>query len=128
MNDISKQTKINQLISNWPKNTLKTVKELESLGYTPQLLKVYSNSNWIELFTRGMYKLYNDEVTWQGVLHGMQQGVKYNITCWWEDSINIKRIRTLFKSAKNKHKSFLCKERKYPCMDKEISRDNANKK
>jgi hypothetical protein len=74
MNDISKQTKINQLISNWPKGTLKTVKELERLGYTPQLLKVYSNSNWIALFIRGMYKLYNDEVPWQGALYGMQQG------------------------------------------------------
>ena len=74
MNDISKQTKINQLITNWPKGTLKIVKELERLGYTPQLLKIYSNSNWIELFIRGMYKLYNDEVTWQGELYGMQQG------------------------------------------------------
>lgn len=74
MNDISKQTKINQLISNWPKGTLKTVKELKGLGYTPQLLKVYSNSKWIESFVRGMYKLYNNEVTWEGALYGMQQG------------------------------------------------------
>lgn len=73
MNDISKQTKLNQLISNWPKGTLKTVKELESLGYTPQLLKVYANSNWIELFMRGMYKLYNDKVTWQGALYAIQR-------------------------------------------------------
>jgi len=73
MNDISKQTKLNQLISNWPKGTLKTVKELEAVGYTPQLLKVYSNSNWIELFMRGMYKLYHDNVTWQGALFATQQ-------------------------------------------------------
>ena len=73
MNDISKKTKINQLISNWPKGTVKTVKELKELGYTPQLLKIYSNSKWIELFTRGIYKLFDDEVNWQGVLFGIQK-------------------------------------------------------
>jgi hypothetical protein len=65
--------KINWLIKNWPKGTIKTVKELEELGYTPQLLKSYSNSKWIELFGRGMYKLYKDEVGWQGILYGMQR-------------------------------------------------------
>jgi len=73
MNDILKVTKINQLISNWPRGTVKTVTELKYLGYTPQLLKVYANSKWIELFSRGIYKLYNDEVSWQGVLYGFQK-------------------------------------------------------
>lgn len=65
--------KINQLIKDWPKGTIKTVKELEESGYTPQLLKSYSNSKWIELFGRGMYKLYKDNVDWQGILYGMQR-------------------------------------------------------
>ena len=66
-------TKINQLINIWPRETIKTVKELEGLGYSPQLLKMYSNSKWIELFVRGMYKIYNDEVSWQGMLYGLQR-------------------------------------------------------
>lgn len=65
--------KINQLIKDWPKGTIKTVKELAKLGYTPQLLKSYSNSKWIELNGRGMYKLYKDDVEWQGILYGMQR-------------------------------------------------------
>lgn len=73
MKEISKTTKINQLIMNWPRGSIKTVKELKELGYIPQLLKVYSNSKWIELYTRGMYKLYGDEVGWQGILHGLQR-------------------------------------------------------
>ena len=73
MNDILKVTKINQLISNWPKGTVKTVTELKYLGYTPQLLKIYSKYKWIELFSRGIYKLYNDKVNWQGVLFGFQK-------------------------------------------------------
>ncbi len=73
MDNISKGTKINQLISNWPKGTLKTVSELGRLGYTPQLLKVYTNSKWIELVGRGVYKLYNDTVGWQGALLALQR-------------------------------------------------------
>ena len=73
MDNISKGTKINHLISNWPRGTLKTVSELERLGFTPQLLKVYANSNWIELVGRGVYKLYNDEVGWQGALFALQR-------------------------------------------------------
>ena len=65
--------KINQLIKDWPKGTIKTVKELEESDYTPQLLKSYSNSKWIELYGRGMYKLYKDNVDWQGILYGMQR-------------------------------------------------------
>lgn len=60
-------TKINQLIKKWPRGTIKTSKELRRLGYSPQLLKIYSKSKWIESFIHGMYKLYNDQVSWAGV-------------------------------------------------------------
>jgi hypothetical protein len=90
MNDISKQTKLNQLISGWPKGTLKTVKELEALGYSPQLLKVYSNSNWIELFMRGMYKLYSDKVTWQGALYAIQQRTSTTLHAGGKTALAIK--------------------------------------
>jgi len=72
MNSIRNTTKINQLVKSWPRGTIKTVKELERLGYSPQLLKMYSNSGWIELYTRGTYKLSEDEVSWEGVLYGLQ--------------------------------------------------------
>ena len=38
----------------------------------PSLLNMYSKTKWIQLYMRGMYKLYNDEVTWQGLLYGLQ--------------------------------------------------------
>ena len=90
MNDKSKQTKLNQLISSWPKGTLKTVKELEARGYTPQLLKVYTNSNWIELFMRGMYKLYNDKVNWQGALYAIQQRTSTTLHAGGKTALAIK--------------------------------------
>ena len=72
MNYIQNTTKINQLVKSWPRGTIKTVKELKRLGYSPQLLKIYSNSGWIELYSRGTYKLFDDKVNWEGVLYGLQ--------------------------------------------------------
>ncbi|MFA7289222.1 MAG: type IV toxin-antitoxin system AbiEi family antitoxin domain-containing protein [Melioribacteraceae bacterium] len=65
--------KINQLIQQWQKGTVKTVKELSSLGYSPQALKNYTTYKWLSLLSRGAYKLYNDEVDWQGGLYCIQK-------------------------------------------------------
>jgi Transcriptional regulator, AbiEi antitoxin, Type IV TA system/Transcriptional regulator, AbiEi antitoxin N-terminal domain len=120
MNNISKQTKINQLISNWPKSTLKTVKELESLGYTPQLLKVYSNSHWIELFTRGMYKLYNDEVTWQGALHGMQQGSNTTLHAGGKTALTLKGYGHYLSQQKTNINLFCARNESIPAWIKKF--------
>jgi len=83
-------TKINQLIGKWPRGTIKTVEELEKLGYTPQLLKIYSNSGWIELVARGMYKLYKDEVIWQGMLYGLQMKSSTSLHAGGKTALTIK--------------------------------------
>lgn len=66
-------TKINDILPHWPKGTVKTVKELTSLGLYPSLLQEYTKTKWIELFIKGIYKRYHDEVTWQGLLYGLQK-------------------------------------------------------
>ena len=63
--------KINQLLRIWPKGTIKTVKELEQLGYRPELLQIYKKYNWIEQISRGAYKLGGDEVSWEGGLFAL---------------------------------------------------------
>ena len=83
-------TKLNQLITKWPKGTIKTVEELEKLGYSPQLLKIYSNSRWIELVARGMYKLYKDEVTWQGMLYGLQKKTNTSLHAGGKTALSLK--------------------------------------
>src|ERR1035437_2425649 len=65
-------SKINQLIQNWPRGTIKTVNELKELCYSPQILKIYTNSKWITLLGRGAYKLFNDNVDWEGGVHCLQ--------------------------------------------------------
>ncbi len=72
MDYIQNTTKINQLIKSWHRGTIKTVKELERFGYSPQLLKSYSKSGWLKLYTRGSYQLSDDIVKWEGVLYGLQ--------------------------------------------------------
>lgn len=95
-------TKINQLVTNWPKGALKTVKELKELGYTPQLLKVYSYSKWIELFERGVYKLYNDIVDWQGALYGIQNKSETTMHAGGKTALTLKGYGHYISTYENK--------------------------
>ena len=95
-------TKINQLIKDWPKGTIKTVKELNELGYTSQLLKIYSNSKWIELYGRGMYKLHGDTVTWEGILCGMQRKSKTTLHAGGKTALTLKGYGHYLHTEKNK--------------------------
>ena len=95
-------TKINQLIKNWPKGTIKTVKELKDLGYTPQLLKIYSKSRWIELLGRGMYKLYGDEVSWEGILYGIQRKSKTTLHAGGKTALTLKGYSHYLHQRKDK--------------------------
>jgi len=76
MKTIPTKTKINRLLQNWPRNAIKTVKELKPLGYSPQLLKMYVNSGWLDLYGRGAYKLSGDEVDWHGAVYALQKQKK----------------------------------------------------
>jgi group I intron endonuclease len=87
---ISQRGKLRRLLKNWPNGTIKTVKELNKLGYTSQLLKMYSNSRWIELLGRGMYKLYGDEVTWEGILYGKQRKTKTTLHAGGKTALTLK--------------------------------------
>jgi len=95
-------TKINQLIRNWPKGTVKTVKELQELGYSPQLLKIYSNSKWIELYSRGIYKLYGDEISWQGLLYGMQKKKETTLHAGGKTALTLKGFAQYIKLGNDK--------------------------
>lgn len=90
MNYIQNTTKINRLVKSWPRSTIKTVKELKRLGYSPQLLKTYSNSGWIELYTRGAYKLSDDKIGWEGVLYGLQNKSKTTIHAGAKTALELK--------------------------------------
>lgn len=95
-------TKINHLINIWPKGTVKTVKELHELGYSPQLLKSYANSNWIELVSKGIYKLSGDDLSWEGLLYGMQKRKDSSLHAGAKTALTLKGFAQYIKLGKDK--------------------------
>jgi len=66
-------TKINQMISQWPKGSIMTLVHLKNIGIDRELVKRYRKSGWIESVGRGAYKLKGDTVSWQGAVSGLRQ-------------------------------------------------------
>ena len=67
-----KKSKINRLISQWPRGTVRTASYLNRLGFSHDLLVRYRQSGWLQSFGRGAYILYGDKVEWTGVLYAFQ--------------------------------------------------------
>ena len=65
--------KINQLMKDWPKGVVLLTSYLKEKGYPKDLLKKYSNSNWLESLGYGAYKLSGDAVEWNGAINALQQ-------------------------------------------------------
>ena len=65
-------SKINQLISDWPKGSVKLSPELTKKGYPPDLIKIYVKSGWLESIGYGVYKLTGDNVEWYGAIQALQ--------------------------------------------------------
>lgn len=72
-------SKINQLISNWPKGSVMLSPELTKKGYPPDLIKIYVQSGWLESIGYGVYKLSEDNVDWYGGINALQVQKKSNI-------------------------------------------------
>lgn len=72
-------TKINQLLSKWPKGTIGTSLWMESKGITADLRKSYKESGWIKAVANGAYTRFDDEPSWQGALYAMQNQLQLPI-------------------------------------------------
>jgi len=72
-------SKINQLINNWPKGSAKLSKELTKNGYSPDLIKTYVKSGWLQSMGYGVYKLAGDNVDWYGGVYALQVQKDSNI-------------------------------------------------
>lgn len=74
------RSKINQLISSWPRGVVYTQRYLSHLGYDHNLVKRYRKSGWIESIGSGAYKLTNDQLSWQGGLYAIQTQSAKNVS------------------------------------------------
>ena len=78
----NKETKINQLITNWPDGLPYTMKYLNELDYSSDLVHHYIKSHWLLPVGRGIYAKNNDEINWNGKVSAIQYHIRLqNIYC-----------------------------------------------
>ena len=65
-------SKINQVLQEWPRNTVVTQHWLILLGVSSKLANWHVGSGWLERFGTGAYTRPGDHVEWQGGLHALQ--------------------------------------------------------
>jgi hypothetical protein len=70
---IDKQSKIQKMLQAWPAGTVATSAWFSEMGITSQLLKRYTQSQWVTPLASGAYIKTGDQVGWQGALYALQE-------------------------------------------------------
>jgi hypothetical protein len=97
-------SKINKLISDWPKGTVSTVWYLQSHGFSRKLLNKYKNSRWLSSLGHGAYILFNNKVEWMGALYPLQMQLDLSVHAGGKTALEMKgyahylgdKLRTVF--------------------------------
>ncbi len=93
-------TKINKLVSHWPKGTVAATSYLEKQGYSLSLLTRYKKSKWIQSFGRSAYKLFDDNIEWQGAIYTLQNQLKLNFHPGGKTALELKGHAHFLSKAK----------------------------
>ena len=96
------KTKINRLISQWPRGTVSAASYLNMLDFGHNLLVRYKKSGWIQPFGRGAYILYGDKVEWPGALYTLQNQLDLNIHPGGKTALELKGYAHYLPSGKRK--------------------------
>ncbi|MCK4829595.1 type IV toxin-antitoxin system AbiEi family antitoxin [bacterium] len=70
---------INNLLRNWPKNTVSVYAGLEKQGVYRQLAGAYVKSGWIERIGQGAFKRAGEIVEWSGGLYALQAQLNMSV-------------------------------------------------
>lgn len=70
---------INNLLRNWPKNTVAVYAGLERQGVYRQLASTYVKSGWIERIGQGAFKRAGENVGWSGGLYALQTQLNMSV-------------------------------------------------
>ncbi len=97
-----KRTKINRLISQWPRGTPAAASYLNTEGFSHDLLTRYKKSGWIQPFGRGAYTLYGDKVEWPGALYALQTQLGLNVHPGGKTALELKGYAHYLTSGKRK--------------------------
>lgn len=71
--------KLQRVLANWVPKTVGTSSWLGTLGISPQLVKRYVESGWIEPIGQGAFKRLNEALEWQGALCAIQRQLELPI-------------------------------------------------
>jgi hypothetical protein len=71
--NVSKGTKINNLLQHWPKGTVATSSWLKEQGVSSLLKQKYQHTQWLESIGYGAVIRKGDTVNWQGALYALQE-------------------------------------------------------
>jgi hypothetical protein len=70
---------INNLLKNWPKNTVAVYAWLDVHGVYRQLADIYVKSGWIERIGQGAFKRAGENVEWSGGLYTLQTQLNMSV-------------------------------------------------
>ena len=70
---------INNLLKNWPKNTVTVSAWLDKQGVYRQLAGTYVKSGWIERIGRGAFKRAEENIKWGGGLYALQTQLNMSV-------------------------------------------------
>jgi hypothetical protein len=76
---IPNQYKLKNLLQHWPNGTVSTASYIESLGISKQLRHRYRKSQWIDQLSKGVFKKFDDKISWQGGIYAIQAQARLNI-------------------------------------------------
>ncbi|MBP7526780.1 MAG: type IV toxin-antitoxin system AbiEi family antitoxin [Syntrophorhabdaceae bacterium] len=74
-------TKLQYLMSSFPKGLVLTTKLLAANGFSMQLLSQYKNSHWLDSLGEGAYQRRGENVDWKGALAAMQEQLGLPVHC-----------------------------------------------
>jgi len=74
-------TKLQQMMSSFPRGIVLTTKLLSSHGFDRKLLAYYRSSQWIEPLGESAYRRRGDKVDWTGALSAIQGQLKLKVHC-----------------------------------------------
>ncbi len=98
---IENRTKINRLVTKWPRGTIGAAYYLNSVGFCYGLLTKYKKSGWIRPFGRGAYKLAGDRVEWPGALYAIQTQLGLDVHAGGKTALEMKGYGHYLPSGRN---------------------------
>jgi len=86
------KSKINRLVSQWPRGTPAVASYLKKKGFSQDLLSQYKKSGWTRSFGRGAYILSGDRVEWPGAVYALRSQLGLNVHPGGKTALELKGL------------------------------------